>query len=372
MALNLTEENTLALVQKLAENKSEVMKPVMEIIFEESLTKNRDQIVKLMLEKKLVDASINFNHGVRWALKNDKTDLLDWFLSDSRVDVSIDDNAALNKMIEKSDLKAVEWLLENNKVAETAGSSLEQVIKLNKNDIFLIMLPKVKPLKDAAYVAFQEKQYSMAKLLLLDGKVDPVFGSAGQLIIKASEEGQSEIVQVLLNDKRVDPSCFNNHALILAAGGDHLEVMKLLLADPRVNFDKAAIEYAATKGKLQALKMLFNDPRFKKFDYSNAIKGAKREKHTEVVDFLLAMSNIDPETNKDLFAAGAYIDFANLMKKYNIKHIEIVKDRCFGIALNPESTADLQTVCNEVAELINKHKIKSIQTSGTSMKIEFE
>src|SRR5690606_29121750 len=139
---------------------SEVMKPVMEIIFEESLTKNRDQIVKLMLEKKLVDPSINSNHGLRWALKNDKTDLLDWFLSDSRVDVSIDDNAALNKMIEKSDLKAVEWLLENNKVAETAGSSLEQVIKLNKNDIFLIMLPKVKPLKDAAYVAFQEKQYS--------------------------------------------------------------------------------------------------------------------------------------------------------------------------------------------------------------------
>ena len=42
------------------------------------------------------------------------------------------------------------------------------------------------------------------------------------------------MVKLLLKDPRVDPSDWNNAVIIYAAGAGHREIVKLLLADPRV------------------------------------------------------------------------------------------------------------------------------------------
>jgi Ankyrin repeats (many copies) len=52
---------------------------------------------------------------------------------------------------------------------------------------------------------------------------------------KASEDGQTKMVGLLLSDSRVDPSAENNHAIRKASERGHVEVVRLLLSDPRVD-----------------------------------------------------------------------------------------------------------------------------------------
>lgn len=54
-------------------------------------------------------------------------------------------------------------------------------------------------------------------------------------ICHSSEEGYSEIVEVLLKDKRVEPSAYDNWSIGSAAQNGHLKVIKLLLSNPKVN-----------------------------------------------------------------------------------------------------------------------------------------
>ncbi len=79
----------------------------------------------------------------------------------------------------------------------------------------------------------------------------------------ASENGNLEVVKLLLKDKRVDPSVQNNSAIVWASQYGHLEVM-LLLADKRVNpSDKNndAIALATRYGYDEISKLLLADNR---------------------------------------------------------------------------------------------------------------
>ncbi len=51
----------------------------------------------------------------------------------------------------------------------------------------------------------------------------------------ASKNGHTEVVKLLLADDRVDPSSRDNSAIKLASSNSHSEVVKLLLADGRID-----------------------------------------------------------------------------------------------------------------------------------------
>ena len=51
----------------------------------------------------------------------------------------------------------------------------------------------------------------------------------------ASWNGHVEVVKLLLNDPRADPSANNNYAICLASRGGHVDVVELLLDDPRID-----------------------------------------------------------------------------------------------------------------------------------------
>jgi ankyrin repeat protein len=51
----------------------------------------------------------------------------------------------------------------------------------------------------------------------------------------ASYNGHSKVVELLLKDKRVDPSDCDNDAIKWASKNGHLEIVKLLSEDKRVN-----------------------------------------------------------------------------------------------------------------------------------------
>jgi len=68
--------------------------------------------------------------------------------------------------------------------------------------------------------------------LLSDSRVDPSDNN-NEAIKYASENGHSEVVELLLSNSRVDPSDVNNEAIRLTSGNGYLKVVKLLLSDSR-------------------------------------------------------------------------------------------------------------------------------------------
>jgi ankyrin repeat protein len=77
--------------------------------------------------------------------------------------------------------------------------------------------------------------YDAIKLLLLDKRVDPA-AQSNQAIISASQiYGNTECVKLLLSNNKVDPSAQDNQAFIEACYAGNLETVKLLLADPRID-----------------------------------------------------------------------------------------------------------------------------------------
>jgi ankyrin repeat protein len=107
--------------------------------------------------------------------------------------------------------------------------------------------------------------------------------------IDACENGQLDIVKDLLS-KCVDPSDCNNAAICWASHNGHLEVVKLLLYDPRVDpsdCNNYAIRFASINGHYEVVKLLLTDPRVDPSDCNNsAIRWASENGHLEVVKLL--------------------------------------------------------------------------------------
>ena len=111
-------------------------------------------------------------------------------------------------------------------------------------------------------------------------------------------EGHTEVVKLLLQDKRVDPSVGNNSVIRLASQNGHTDVVKLLLQDGRVdpsNNDNCAIIWASENGHINVVKLLSQDERVDPSDYNNkAIRISSANGHTDVVKLLLQDKRVDP------------------------------------------------------------------------------
>ena len=132
---------------------------------------------------------------------------------------------------------------------------------------------------------------------LLDSGVDPSVNN-NEAIRKASENGHTEVVKVLLADNRVDPSVRDNEAIREASYKDHSEIVKVLLADDRVDpsaDNNKAIRWASYYGHSEVVKVLLADDRVDpSADNNKAIVGASENGHLEVVVLLLADDRVDP------------------------------------------------------------------------------
>jgi hypothetical protein len=85
-----------------------------------------------------------------------------------------------------------------------------------------------------------------------------------QELIYASMKGLAAVVNLLLQDPRVDPSVRDNEAIIYASKYDNSAVVALLLQDPRVDpsaQNNCAIRWTSIYGYLAIFNMLIHDPR---------------------------------------------------------------------------------------------------------------
>ena len=127
---------------------------------------------------------------------------------------------------------------------------------------------------------------ALAVRVMIELGVDPCVNNNWS-IRYASQNGHTEVVRLLLEDKRVDPSAVNNCAIQYASQDGHLEVVQLLLEDKRVDpstGDNYAIRYASSTGRLEVVRLLLGDKRVDPSSSNNcAIRWACKNGHTEVV-----------------------------------------------------------------------------------------
>ncbi len=108
----------------------------------------------------------------------------------------------------------------------------------------------------------RNKNVSELKKFLKEEKTN-YFGNASVILTHVSEFGKNDMLKILLNDERFDPSIFNNNALLIAVVKNNFETVKLLLSDHRVDpTDKFnyAIRTAANQNE-SIFNLLWNDSR---------------------------------------------------------------------------------------------------------------
>ncbi len=139
--------------------------------------------------------------------------------------------------------------------------------------------------------ASENNHPKIVELLLADKRVDPSAEDSSAMKL-ASMAGYLGIVKLLLDDGRANPSANNNYAIIVASRYDRLEVVKLLLVDSRADpsaEDNSAIKYASMMGNSEVVKLLLDDDRVNpSADNNFAIRWASKNIHTKVVKLLLS------------------------------------------------------------------------------------
>ena len=112
--------------------------------------------------------------------------------------------------------------------------------------------------------------YKCVKILLKQG-VDPSFGKNAS-ICYAVFRGHINIIKLLLKDNRVNPSDNDDKALKTAIVFGHIDIVKLLISDKRVDptvYFHASLKLAIINKRIDIVKLLISDKRINPEHYYN-------------------------------------------------------------------------------------------------------
>jgi hypothetical protein len=149
------------------------------------------------------------------------------------------------------------------------------------------------------------------RLLTLE-KHKEKLGDLNNLFEEAVGLNNVELLELLLQDVRADPSVKNNYAIRLASCKGHLTVVDRLLQDPRVDpsaNNNEAIRRASENGHLAVVNRLLQDSRVDpSVDDNYAICFSSEKGHLDVVDRLLQDERVDPSANDSISIYMASVD----------------------------------------------------------------
>lgn len=140
----------------------------------------------------------------------------------------------------------------------------------------------------AILVAAQGRQIEIVKLFMEYSSVD-----TSEALVEAAEYGNAPIVELLMNDRTRTIDL--QPALLEAIDHGRANVVQLLLtrADPSESFN-AALQRAAVRGRADVMAVLLNDPRVDPSVLDNiAINRAAMRGHLEIVKMLLNDDRVD-------------------------------------------------------------------------------
>ena len=145
-------------------------------------------------------------------------------------------NESIKDSLKPKSIDEIEYKLENLPNQKKVDTILKYNL-LNKipgiNKDYLYNLIDTLDIQDQLYIGSKYNYIDIVKKSLEKG-ADPSTHKS-MALVTASHAGNTNIVKLLLQDKRTEPSGGYNHALEVACLMDRLEVVKLLLDDSRFN-----------------------------------------------------------------------------------------------------------------------------------------
>ena len=254
---------------------------------------------KYLLEDGRINPSISNNYAIQHACLCGFKEIVFLLLGDKRVDATCFNNEPLKCAIGKGNYTIVQLLLNHGcghyyelVEFEKKTRRMEQKVcrfgsTAEKDRIVKLFLKDEKVQKCVDY-SFRKKLYFLHNNAHLPE----------DCIIVASINCDHHIVQLLLNDERVDPGHNENEAIIMASMFGHYKVVKLLLQDRRVNpadQKNEALIKASNNGHYKIVFLLLRDKRVHPAAQNNkVILTACKHCNIKAIKLLLKNKNVDP------------------------------------------------------------------------------
>lgn len=134
----------------------------------------------------------------------------------------------------------------------------------------LLQDPRVDPSYDGNLSIIEALNYGhldVVKRLLLDKRINPNEVTSWikqNILVKAVEKGYVDIVELILQNPKTAPSINNNAALVAAINNKDLEIINILLADPRlVITDNESLTTAISRTNKDIRDRLAQDPKIR-------------------------------------------------------------------------------------------------------------
>jgi hypothetical protein len=155
--------------------------------------------------------------------------------------------------------------------------------------------------------------------------IDPSFHNNNS-IQEAASNNKHEILKILLADPRVDPTVLGNMPFRDAVKEGHLESVALLLSDPRVDptaCDDASILEAVNYGRYAITELLLKDGRCDPNQRdSYPIRISIRRGYYKIIKLLLTDSRVDPSASDNSLLFECLDD--ELYPKENKEILELI------------------------------------------------
>jgi ankyrin repeat protein len=199
----------------------------------------KDIILELVKDGE-VDPSCYNDAAIRYACKMGFDDLVELLIKDPRVESTLSDCSPLRLAIVNGHYKVTELLLGHASISPS-GSRNESICLasgLGHVDIFRLLLKHGVDItirdNQALKNACMKGYEEILKLILADPRVDPSVSDNVALLL-ACKGGHAHIVELLLQDSRIDPCLNRNEALLNAITCNQWQVVKVLIEDGRID-----------------------------------------------------------------------------------------------------------------------------------------
>jgi ankyrin repeat protein len=278
------------------------------VAFYEACENGRTSIVKCLLEAKCtgLDLTTSENRfGLSVACTNGYSDIVEMILQDSRFTPSqwtwvnacwLGTPAVVRLLVKDVRLDSIK--------CRSWSDVLCQLCKTNRFEVLQLLIEEEPSLKDKSLgilervdsaegllklAACDDTNHNVLEVLLRDSRLDP-----SRVLLTAISFHCVKNVQLLLNDKRIDPSLDDQAALVTACENGNLEIVHLLLKDPRVDPSDSkskCLHYACLSDQLEVVKVLLKDKRVQPC-YKNVHAAIKRNDNFDLTVLLLQDSRL--------------------------------------------------------------------------------
>lgn len=266
-------------------------------LFMTSIENNYDHYIITLLNDDNVDPAANDNYAIRYACKNNMLNVVSLLLASEKIDPSVSHNYCIRVAVVNNNTDMVRLLLSYDSVDPSRAYSVEEIEEMSKEcDPAEIEEFKTLYSLDLILVAaIDHCNTEMVDIMLVNGKVDPSI-SNNIAVTEAVTNNNISMVETLMRDDRVDTTIDEDHLLRYAV--DHLgdDMVKQLLKHPKANpntHQGYILLKCVLDRKISTLSLIADDPRVNlTIDSQNAFTSACAAGNVDAV--MLMLPHVDP------------------------------------------------------------------------------